>query len=66
MRFIKLVVLSRKDALENVNLIPNFIFFMVSSANECSYYNLNNLDKGIIKYKAFRMFVISRESVRRI
>lgn len=27
MRFIKLVVLSRKDALENVNLIPNLIFF---------------------------------------
>lgn len=66
MCFIKLVVLLRKDVLENVNLIFNFIFFMVFLVNECLYYNLNNLDKGIIKYKVFSMFVILRELVRRI
>lgn len=66
MCFIKLVVLLRKDVLENVNLIFNFIFFMVFLVNECLYYNLNNLDKGIIKYKVFCMFVILRELVRRI
>lgn len=66
MCFIKLVVLLRKDVLENVNLIFNFIFFMVFLVNECLYYNLNNLDKVIIKYKVFCMFVILRELVRRI